>query len=104
MESICLAIQTNYLYNGNDLDYWEFFGIKYVSFIYFGFTKWLYDLTKDQDNLYFLARDGYIPYQIYEKFNKDKKIYTKGTYEITAEIDEFIAFVKKGSDVIKCFE
>ena len=35
---------------------------------------------------------------------KDKKIYTKGTYEITAEIDEFIAFVKKGSDVIKCFE
>ena len=35
---------------------------------------------------------------------KDKKIYTKSTYEITAEIDEFIAFVKKGSDVIKCFE
>jgi len=35
---------------------------------------------------------------------KDKKIYTKGTYEITAEIDEFIAFVKKGTDVIKCFE
>ena len=35
---------------------------------------------------------------------KDKKVYTKGTYEITAEIDEFIAFVKKGSDVIKCFE
>lgn len=80
MESICLAIQTNYLYNGNDLDYWEFFGIKYVSFIYFGFTKWLYDLTKDQDNLYFLARDGYIPYQIYEKFNKDKKVYTKYLY------------------------
>lgn len=26
---------------------------------------------------------------------KDKKVYTKGTYEITAEIDEFIAFVKK---------
>jgi len=34
----------------------------------------------------------------------DKKIYTKGTYEINAEIDQFIAFVKKGSDVIKCFE
>ena len=35
---------------------------------------------------------------------KDKKIYTKGSYEITANIDEFIAFVKVGSDVIKCFE
>jgi alpha-glucosidase (family GH31 glycosyl hydrolase) len=35
---------------------------------------------------------------------KDKKVYTKGTYEITAEINEFIAFVKSGSDVIKCFE
>lgn len=34
---------------------------------------------------------------------KDKKLYTKGTYEITAKIDEFIAFVRKGSDVIECF-
>ena len=34
---------------------------------------------------------------------KDKKVYTKGTYEITAEIDEFIAFVRKDSDVIECF-
>ena len=35
---------------------------------------------------------------------KDKKVYTKGSYEITANIDEFIALVKAGSDVIKCFE
>jgi alpha-glucosidase (family GH31 glycosyl hydrolase) len=35
---------------------------------------------------------------------KDKKTYTKGTYEITAEIDEFVAFVRKDSDIIKCFE
>ena len=34
---------------------------------------------------------------------KDKTVYTKGTYEITAEINEFVAFVKKGSDVINCF-
>lgn len=34
---------------------------------------------------------------------KDKTVYTKGTYEITANIDEFIAFVKAGSDVIECF-
>jgi len=35
---------------------------------------------------------------------KDKKIYTKGTYTINAEIDEFIALVKSDSDVLKCFE
>jgi len=35
---------------------------------------------------------------------KDKKVYTKGTYEINANIDEFVAFVRAGSDVIKCFE
>ena len=35
---------------------------------------------------------------------KDKKVYTKGTYEITADIHEFIAFVKVGSNVIECFE
>jgi alpha-D-xyloside xylohydrolase len=35
---------------------------------------------------------------------KDKRVYTKGTYEIQANVDEFIAFVKAGSDVIACFE
>ena len=34
---------------------------------------------------------------------KDKTLYIKGTYEITAEINEYIAFVRKGSDVISCF-
>lgn len=34
---------------------------------------------------------------------KDKTVYTKGTYEITAEINEFVAFVRKGADVINCF-
>lgn len=35
---------------------------------------------------------------------KDGKTYTKGFYEISASIDEFIAFVRAGSDVIRCFE
>lgn len=34
---------------------------------------------------------------------KDKSVYTKGTYEITAQINEFVAFVRKGSEVIECF-
>lgn len=32
-----------------------------------------------------------------------KQTFYKGTYEISARIDEFIAFVKSGSDVIECF-
>ena len=34
---------------------------------------------------------------------KDKTKYTKGTYVISAQINEFIAFVKADSDVINCF-
>lgn len=34
---------------------------------------------------------------------KDKTVYTKGTYKIKAEINEFVAFVKSDSDVINCF-
>ena len=34
---------------------------------------------------------------------KDNKLYTKGWYEISAEIDEFIAFVRAGADVAECF-
>jgi alpha-glucosidase (family GH31 glycosyl hydrolase) len=32
---------------------------------------------------------------------KDKKIHTKGMYEISAQIDEFVAFVKVGSKAEK---
>ena len=48
-ESIVLGIQNNYLYNGLNNDYWDLFGVKYASLIYLGFTKWLYDLTKEED-------------------------------------------------------
>lgn len=33
---------------------------------------------------------------------KDKKEYGKGYHTVTAEIDEFIAFIKKGADVLDC--
>lgn len=70
-ESIILGIQNNYLYNGNEIDYWDKFGVLNVSTIYFGFTKWLYDLTKNYDNLFFIARDGYIIEKIYKLFDKN---------------------------------
>ena len=79
-ESIILGIQNNYLYNGLEIDYWDKFGVKNVSTIYFGFTKWLYDLTKDLDNLFFIARDGYIIEKIYNLFNVDGHVKTNYLY------------------------
>lgn len=81
-ESIIAGIRNNFLYNGQELKYWEEFGAKYVSPIYFGFTKWLYELTKKEDNLYFLARDGYAIKKIYEKFCEadNNPIYTEYLY------------------------
>lgn len=68
---IIRGIQNNYLYSGTEVTYWEQFGALYASPIYFGFTKWLFDLTRNKDNLFFLARDGYIVKRVYDLF-KDK--------------------------------
>ena len=35
---------------------------------------------------------------------KSKEVYTKGFYDIGAEINEFIAFVRAGAEVLSCFE
>ena len=37
------------------------------------------------------------------KLTKNGKLYEHGFHVIHAEIDEFIAFVKEGSDAIDCF-
>ena len=66
-QSIFRGIQNNYLLN-NDLNYWEIFGIKYISALYYGFTNWLVNLTKNDDNVYFLSRDGYVVKKVYEIF------------------------------------
>ena len=79
-ESIVLGIQNNYLYNGLDIDYWDDFGVRYASLIYFGFTKWLYDLTKQENNLFFLARDGYLIKEIYDLLNDKSRVFTSYIY------------------------
>lgn len=81
-ESVLIGIQNNYLYNGIQENYWNKFGAKNAFPIYFGFTKWLYDLTKEEDNLFFLARDGYIIKKIYDMFCKmdENTIFTNYIY------------------------
>lgn len=69
--SIIRGIQNNYLLQNENLEYWETFGIKYISQIYYGFVNWLVKLTKKEEKIYFFSRDGYIVKKIYEIF-KDK--------------------------------
>jgi alpha-D-xyloside xylohydrolase len=35
---------------------------------------------------------------------KSGETYTKGWHTVTAQINEFVAFVKKGADVLSCFK
>ena len=69
--SILRGLENNCLYanaSGKKPDFWTEFGVAFASPIYFGFTFWLYQLTKnDSVPLYFIARDGYLPMQVYEK-------------------------------------
>lgn len=78
--SIIRGIQNNILYNGNEVKYWEKFGILYASPIYYGFTNWLYLLTKDKDNMFFLARDGYVIKKVYDEFCLKEKVNIKTKY------------------------
>ncbi|MBM7567978.1 HAD family hydrolase [Paenibacillus sacheonensis] len=65
-ESIISAIQLNHKYTNNEQDYWYKFGSDIVAPIYIGLMRWIAKKIKDQDNLYFLARDGFMPHKLYQ--------------------------------------
>lgn len=69
-QSIMKAIQINMVETTSGLSYWEKFGIRMVSPILYGFTTWLARQLKGKDNVYFLSRDGYLPFLIYNKFRE----------------------------------
>ena len=102
--SIIRGIQNNVLYNGNEVSYWEKFGILYASPIYYGFTNWLFRLTKNSDNMFFLARDGYIIKKVYDEFcARDKvKIKTKYLYG-SRRTFQLPALLKKSKDELMNF-
>ena len=71
--TIINAIRNNTANNGLELPYWQKFGILNASPIYFAFANWVYKRNVDHDNIYFLARDGYIIKKVYDKIIKLKK-------------------------------
>lgn len=83
--AILRGIQNNYLLN-NELDYWGEFGVKYISSIYYGFTNWLYNLTKKEEIIYFLSRDGYIIKKLYEIFKRNFNTNTELKYLYTSRV------------------
>lgn len=71
--SIMKAIQINYSKTKSDITYWERFGVEVISPIFFGFITWLTEQLKGKENVFFLSRDGYLPYKIYQKVSKYHK-------------------------------
>lgn len=98
-ESIILGTRNNFLYNGNELDYWEKFGIRYLTPIYVGFTNWIYQMTYKSDNIFFLARDGYIIEKIYKLFPGNK--YTKYLYCSRNSIQIPTALSESKEEIVK---
>lgn len=65
-DSIVRALQINHKYANLSHDYWYQFGIEVVSALYLGVMCWLVEQLKGKDNIYFLSRDGYFPFQLYQ--------------------------------------
>lgn len=79
-DSIIYAIQINNKYTFNENQYWEKFGAMIVAPIYIGLMfnmiKWL----NGKDNIYFLSRDGYVPYRLYIKLRDTVNNLPEGKY------------------------
>lgn len=67
-DSIVTAIEINKVHT-NFNDYWFDFGFGAVARLYYFIAKWLVENAKDEvDNIYFLARDGYIIKKIVDDY------------------------------------
>lgn len=64
-DSIINAVQKNGLSKMKNQDYWYRFGYEVVGPLYIGLMFWLAKMIRGKDHIYFLARDGYMPYQLY---------------------------------------
>lgn len=69
-ESIIRAIQINTKYCKEDMSYWSEFGMMYVFPMYLGLMLDIINKLKGKENIYFLSRDGYMPYKIYNKLRE----------------------------------
>lgn len=79
-DSIVRAIQLKHKYSYTSQDYWYRFGADHVSSVYIGLMNWMKEQLRGKDNIYFLARDGYIPYKLYDILTQYDTQLPKGKY------------------------
>lgn len=79
-DSILRAIQINEKYLTNNRPYWFGFGADFAAPIFIGLMNWLEQQLVDKDNIYFLARDGHLPYKLYNLLEKINPRLPKGSY------------------------
>lgn len=79
-DSIIHASLINYKYSVENISFWENFGIMNVCPLYIGLMLKLKEWISDKDNIYFLARDGYIPFKLYEKLKIKYSYLPEGKY------------------------
>ncbi len=72
-QSIMKAIQINYTETTDGIGYWERFGIVTVSSLFYGFMTWLIQQLEGKKRVYFLSRDGHLPYQLYSLIAADRE-------------------------------
>ena len=57
-------------YETSDYDYWKRFGAYFTFPIVYAFVNWLIEECQGADKIYFLSRDGYFPYLVYNKYRE----------------------------------
>ena len=98
--SIMKAIQYNKIYSGLEIPYWEKFGIEYIAPIYYGFSDWIARINKNNDNVVFLARDGYMPKRVFDKLKVKRNLDNIESIYLYSSRKAFqlpsMAYMKKG--------
>lgn len=79
-DSIIRALQINGQIANQHMEYWYRFGWEVVGPLYTGLMFWLADHLRGKDNIYFLSRDGYLPYRLYNMLRKFDADLPEGRY------------------------
>lgn len=83
-DSIVHALKVNANYALKDKDYWYQFGFNIAGQLFIGLMFWLAEQIRGKDNIYFLARDGYIPYELYKILREYDSDLPEGYYLIAS--------------------
>ncbi|MCG9790060.1 HAD-IA family hydrolase [Vibrio mediterranei] len=75
-DSIFSALEINEKYTREPLSYWDNFGYLNTGRLFYSLNKWLMNNVKNSGSqVYFLARDGYLPKKIYDLYqDKDQNL------------------------------